>query len=70
MNADESGPEENDIALIPASVSISESLDVVQTAFSSTNHSMRIDLEHATISVTNGIDPTVLRAALEVLKDA
>lgn len=70
MNADESGPEENDIALIPASVSISESLDVVQTAFSSTNHSMRIDLEHATISVTNGIEPTVLRAALEVLKDA
>ena len=70
MNAEAMDAEANDIALIPASVSVSESLDLVQNAFSTTGHSMRIDLEHATISVTNGIDPTVLRAALEVLKDA
>jgi hypothetical protein len=70
MNAEAPSSGENDIALIPASVSVSESLDLVQSAFSSTAHSMRIDLEHATISVTNNIDPSVLRAALEVLKDA
>jgi len=62
--------ETDDITLIPASVSASESLEMVQTAFSATSHSMRIDLGHARISVTNGIDPAVLRAALEVLKDA
>ena len=62
--------EANDIALIPASVSATESLDPAQDAFSTICHSMRIDLKHATINVTNGIDPSVLKAALEVLKDA
>ena len=70
MNAETPDAEANDIALIPASVSVSESLDVVQNAFSSTSHIMRIDLEHATISVTNSISPSVLRTALEVLKNA
>jgi hypothetical protein len=69
MNADAIS-EANDIALVPASVSASESLDLVHSAFSTTCHSMRIDLKHATISVTNNIDPAVLRAALKVLKDA
>ena len=70
MNAELPDTEENDIALIPASVSVSESLDRVQTAFSAPEHSMRIDLEHATITITNNISPSILRAALEVLKDA
>lgn len=70
MNTEATNVEANDITLVPASVSASESLEMVQTAFSATSHSMRIDLQHATISVTNGIDPAVLRAALEVLKDA
>ena len=69
-NTEAMNAEANDITLIPASVSASESLEMVQTAFSATSHSMRIDLGHATISVTNGIDPAVLQAALEVLKDA
>ena len=70
MSTEAANAEANDITLVPASVSVSESLDVVQTAFSATSHSMRIDLEHATISVTNSISPSVLRTVLEVLKDA
>lgn len=70
MNAEAMSTETGDIALVPAPVSASESLDLVQTALSAADAGMRIDLEHASIHVTNRIDPAVLRAALEVLKDA
>lgn len=70
MNAEAMSAETGDIALVPASVSASDRLDLVQTALSATDGGMRIDLGHATISVTNSIEPAVLRAALEVLKDA
>lgn len=70
MNAETMGAESNDIALVPASVSASESLDLAQAALSAADAGMRIDLEHATIRVTNRIDPAILRTALEVLKDA
>lgn len=68
MDTEAMSAEGNDIALIPASVS--ESLDLVQNAFSNTSAGMRIDLKNASISVTGSIEPAVLRAALEVLKDA
>ena len=60
----------NDIALVPASVLVSGDPDVTKSAYSYAEHNMQINLAHATISVTNDINPSVLRVALEVLKDA
>lgn len=70
MDAETADTVRNDIALVPASVLVSEDSNMPQSECFSAEHNMRINLEHATISVSNNIDPSVLRIALEVLKDA
>ena len=58
-----------EITPVPAEITGSDSLQrYPSTVFG--RQIMRIDLEHATISITNKADPQLLKAALEVLKDA